>query len=77
MCGNITQEVTLMPFRTDDPVADFHAYDREQARRLAQLPTCERCGHPIQQERAVCIDGAWYCDDCIEFYRREVTVDEC
>ena len=61
-----------MPFRTDDPVADFERHDREQARRLARLPTCERCGHPIQQERAVCIEGFWYYDNSIEQYRREV-----
>jgi formylmethanofuran dehydrogenase subunit E len=64
-----------MPIWIADPLADFHRLDREQARRLAKLPTCERCGHPIQQERAVCIDGDWYCDDCIEFYRREVETE--
>ena len=64
-----------MPFRTDDPVADFNRHDREQARRLRQLPTCERCGDAIQQEKAVCIEGFWYCDDCLDEYRREV-VDE-
>lgn len=62
-------------YLTDNPVADFHAYDREQARRLAQLPTCERCGDAIQQERAVCIEGFWYCDECLEYYRKDVTVD--
>ena len=63
-----------MPW-TDDPVADFEQHDRKQARRLAQLPTCERCGDAIQQERAVCIEGFWYCDECLEYYRREVNVD--
>ncbi len=63
-----------MPW-TDDPVADFERHDREQARRLAHLPTCERCGDAIQQERAVCIEGFWYCDDCLEHYRREVVVE--
>lgn len=57
---------------SDNPVADFLRYDMEQARRLAQLPTCEYCGKAIQQERAVCIDGFWYCDECLEKYRREV-----
>ena len=64
-----------MPFRTDDPVADFERHDREQARKLAKLPICERCGNAIQQERAVCIEGFWYCDDCLEYYRKEVDVD--
>ena len=57
---------------SDDPALDFARYDAKQARRLAQLPTCERCGEPIQQERAVCIEGFWYCDECLDFYRKEV-----
>ena len=60
---------------TDDPVADFERHDREQARRLAQLPTCERCGDAIQQERAVCIEGFWYCDKCLEYYRKEIVIE--
>ncbi len=63
-----------MPF-TDDPIADFHRHDAEQAKQLKELPPCERCGWEIQQERAVCIDGFWYCDDCIEFYRKEIEVE--
>ena len=59
-----------------DNYDQWEAHDREQAIKLAQLPTCERCGNPIQQEWAVCIDGCWYCDDCIEFYQREVIPDE-
>lgn len=62
-----------MPW-TDNPVADFERHDREQARRLAQLPTCERCCDAIQQERAVCINGFWYCDECIELYRKEIEI---
>ena len=60
---------------TDDPVADFNRHDQDQAERLKKLPTCERCGGAIQQERVVCIDGFWYCDDCIEFYRKEIEVE--
>lgn len=63
-----------MPW-TDDPVADFARYDAEQSRWLKRLPTCERCGDAIQQERAVCIEGFWYCDECLDYYRREVNVD--
>ena len=58
---------------SDDPIADFERYDRSQARRLAQLPTCEICGDAIQQERAFEKDGFWICDECIEKYRKEVT----
>lgn len=57
---------------SDDPAMDFAQYDMKQSRWLAKLPTCQRCGDAIQQERAVCIEGFWYCDDCLEFYRKEV-----
>lgn len=60
-----------MPW-TDDPVADFAAHDRKQAKWLNSLPTCECCGDAIQQERAVCIEGFWYCDKCLEGYKKEV-----
>ena len=60
---------------SDDPIADFNRLDREQARWLEKLPTCQRCGDAIQQERAVCIDGFWYCDDCLDYYRREIDTD--
>ena len=53
----------------------WEARDRMQSYLLQKLPTCERCGCAIQQERAVCIDGFWYCDDCIEFYRKEIEVE--
>lgn len=63
-------------FLSDDPALDFDRYDREQARWLAKLPTCQRCGDAIQQERAVCIEGFWFCDECLDDYRREVIPDE-
>lgn len=61
-------------YLTDDPVADFHRHDRKQAKWLDSLPTCEHCGEAIQQELAVCIDGFWYCDECLEHYRKEIDV---
>ena len=53
----------------------WEAHDREQARWLAKLPTCQICGDAIQQERAVCINGFWYCDECIENNRKEIDVE--
>jgi len=50
----------------------WEAHDREQCRRLAQLPVCADCDNPIQQEDAVYINGEWLCDDCLSSYRREV-----
>lgn len=53
----------------------FEQHDREQARRLSELPKCSQCEQPIQQKMAVRISGKWYCDSCLDIYFREV-VDE-
>lgn len=57
---------------TDDPAADFEAWDAAQNEKLAQLPVCVDCGEHIQQETAVFLGGEWYCDSCIDSYRRTV-----
>jgi len=59
-------------FLTDDPVADFERYDREQARWLDSLPKCSICGDPIQQERAFEKNGFWICHECYENNQRMV-----
>ena len=41
----------------------WEAHDREQEARLQELPICKCCGFHIQQEKAICIDGDWYCED--------------
>ena len=55
---------------TDDPIMDFLNYDEEQTRWLESLPICAECGEHIQQEIAVCINGEWYCDECLEDMKR-------
>lgn len=42
----------------------FERHDAEQEERLARLPVCECCGHPIQQEKAVYYNDQWFCEDC-------------
>lgn len=59
-------------FLTDDPIADFDRYDREQARWLDSLPKCSICGEPIQQERAFEKNGFWICHECYENNQRMV-----
>lgn len=61
-----------MPFRTDDPVADFERHDREQAKLLNSLPKCSICKAPIQQERAFEKNGFWICHECYEDNQKEV-----
>ena len=59
-------------FITDDPIADFNAWDAEQADWLAKLPVCADCDEPIQDETAFYINGDWICNDCIDSYKRDV-----
>ncbi|MBR6983893.1 MAG: hypothetical protein IKH75_10290 [Ruminococcus sp.] len=54
----------------------FEIYDRERERKLQKLPTCERCGEPIQQFDAVRWRGMWFCDSCLE-EMREDTMSDC
>ena len=58
--------------RTDDPIADAEQYNAEQERKLEKLPKCAECGHPIQQDDAVCIKGKFYCDTCLDDLRESV-----
>ena len=49
----------------------WRSHDMEQERRRARLPVCCYCGEHIMQEDAVCIDGDYYCDECLETHFRE------
>lgn len=60
-----------MPFRrTDDPLADFHRHEAEKEAWEKKRPKCAECGEHIQQEKAVCIQGYFFCDDCLADLRR-------
>ena len=50
----------------------WEEHDNEMQRKLENLPVCECCGEPIQQDTAVRIDGFWYCDDCLEGLRESI-----
>lgn len=52
-----------------DPEREFDYRDYLNAKRLARLPVCKRCGDPIDQEDAVCIGEDWYCDNCLDDMR--------
>ena len=60
---------------TDDPLRDFENWDAEQEEALSKLPICEICEEHIQQETAICIDGKWYCDHCLNEYCRKDVED--
>lgn len=54
----------------------WEAHDIEMERRRMRLPECACCGEHIQQEDAVCINGDWYCDSCLDEMRFMIEVDE-
>lgn len=53
---------------TDDPIADFYRYDREQQEWLDRLPKCEHCCEPIQDEKYYEIEGVKVCENCLTDY---------
>lgn len=51
----------------------FERHDAEQERNLAKLPVCNCCDEPITDEHAYCIEGTWYCEQCMhDYFRKEV-----
>lgn len=63
-------------FHSDNPVADYDRYCDYCDARIEKMPECEMCGEHIQQDNAVCIDGKWYCDICLEESRENIYIDE-
>lgn len=58
---------------TDDPIADFEAFDWQQQKELERLPCCEICSDKIQDNFAFHVNGFWYHRDCFEEeYLKEV-----
>ena len=47
------------------------AHDAEQEEELEQLPKCDCCGNPIQDEHLWQINGDLLCEECMnDSYRR-------
>lgn len=55
--------------RSDDPLRDFERHDAKQTAKQNELPKCEYCGEPIQQDDAVRINNGFICDDCLNSMR--------
>lgn len=53
-------------FRSDDPVRDFHRYDAYMEGLRKDLPRCDHCHKPIEEERYVVFDDFRVCPDCPE-----------
>ena len=61
--------VVMMARYSDDPVADFEAYDAEQEAALELLPKCSHCGEPIQDDTCFLINDEPICENCMELFR--------
>ena len=53
-------------FRSDDPLMDFDRWDRGREERLKELPKCDYCHEPIQDEFYYELDGEKICPACLE-----------
>ena len=62
-------------FRTDDPLADFARHNARQEAWLARQPVCVHCGHHIQEENLVDINGELYHEQCAHDEFRKRTED--
>lgn len=51
-------------YYSDDPIADFERWDRDQQKLLDKLPRCYACEEPIQDDVCYCFNGHKYCLDC-------------
>lgn len=63
-------------FYTDDPVKDFENYDRDQARKLSELPVCMDCDEPIQDSTCYEFNGEYICESCLKTYHQK-DVGDC
>lgn len=58
---------------TDNPIADFEAWDAEQKKELDKLPVCNFCCDPIQDDHYYLINGDNVCHECLENeFRKDV-----
>ena len=64
-----------MWYRTDDPIADFLAYDAEQYNQLQKLPKCSECNERIQDDFLYEINGELICEDCLNSNYRKLVED--
>lgn len=54
----------MATYYSDDPIADFDRWDRDQQELLDKLPKCYACDEPIQDDVCYCFNGHKYCLDC-------------
>lgn len=55
---------------SDDPLADFNAYDRDRQQKQRNLPQCDYCNETLD-DVYYDIYGECVCEDCIRKYFRK------
>ena len=53
-----------------NPIYDYMAYDAQNYKWAKKRPVCCQCGEHIQDEYGYDLNGDWYCEDCINSYRK-------
>lgn len=64
-----------MFIRTDNPLADFDAYEWEREKQLKRRPKCDHCKEHIQDDYLYEIQGELICEECLEKHYRKHTED--
>ena len=60
---------------TPDNYDVWKHHEDEQEKRLAELPVCDCCDEPIQDDHYYLINSDNICPDCLEnYYRTEVDI---
>lgn len=57
-------------YRTDDPLADFSRWEKQQEEMAEDLPECDYCGRKID-DHFFNINGDIICEDCLNANFRE------
>ena len=65
----------MSTYRSDDPYEDFRRRESEQERWLNNLPVCDECNRPIQDEHYFEFEERIICEECLEFNHKKRTED--
>ena len=55
-------------FYSNDPVADYAAYDMDCAKAERALPFCHDCGKALHEGEYIRECGKYFCEDCFALY---------
>ena len=62
---------------TDNPIADFAAYDFERQKELEKLPRCSCCDERITEDFCYIVNDEPVCESCMNRDYRKAVDDLC